>query len=337
MRRLITTLAITASLGFAAEAAAQTTLRVSNWLPPSHPIVANIIEPWGKMVEEATEGRVKVEVMAAAIGKPPAQFDLVKAGAAEIGYGVHGYTPGRFKLTPIVEGPFLSDSAETLSVAYWRVHEAMLAKADEHAGVHVLSVFTHGPGMIFTASKPVTKIGDTDGLKMRIGGGVVAEVAERLGMVGVQVPSPQVYEVLANGVADGILFPPESVPFFRIDDVVKHGTSVPGGLYNTSFYIVMNQNAWNALSDDDKAAIDKVSGEALSRMAGQAWDAADAAGMKILTEKGVAFVEADDAFIAALSEKLAGVEDGFLAAAEESGIDGQAALEMLRAEIAAAK
>lgn len=337
MRRLITTLALAASLGFTTEAFAQTTLQVSNWLPPSHPILTQIIEPWGKMVEEATAGRVKVEIMAAAIGKPPAQFDLVKAGAAEIGYGVHGYTPGRFKLTPIVEGPFLSNSAEALSVAYWKVYEAMLAKADEHAGVHVLSVFTHGPGMIFTASKPVTKIADAEGLKMRIGGGVVAEVAKRLGMVGVQVPSPQVYEVLANGVADGILFPAESVPFFRIDDVIKHGTSVPGGLYNTSFFIVMNEAAWNALSDEDKAAIDKISGEALSRMAGKAWDAADAAGMKTMTGKGVAFVEADDAFVTALSEKLAGIEDGFLAAAKESGIDGQAALDMLKAEIAAAQ
>lgn len=337
MRRILGTFALTAALGLGltAPSSAETTLRVSNWLPPSHPIVRDILEPWGKQVEEATGGNVKVEIMASPIGKPPAQFDLIKSGAADVGYGVHGYTPGRFKLTPIVEGPFLSDSAEALSVAYWKVHEQMLAKADEHQGVKVLTVFTHGPGAIFTTGKPVKTVADANGLKMRIGGGVVAQIAERLGMVGVQAPSPQVYEILSNGVADGILFPAESVPFFRIDEVLKYGTTVPGGLYNTSFFVVMNEGTWNGLSDEDKAAIDKVSGEAMARLAGQAWDTADAAGNKTMAEKGLEIAPADDAMTAELAEKLDGINQGFLDAAKASGIDGEAALEMLRGEIAA--
>lgn len=341
MRRIISGLlgaglGIAAVLGVTAAAHAQTTLRVSNWLPPSHPIVRDILAPWGQQVEKATQGRVKVEIMAAPIGKPPAQFDLVKSGAADIGYGVHGYTPGRFKLTPVVELPFLSDSAEALSVAYWRLHSETLAKAREHDGVHVLTVFAHGPGQIYTTKKPVTKIEDADGLKMRIGGGVVAEVAKRLGMVGVQAPSPQVYEILSNGVADGILFPAESVPFFKIDGIVRYGTSVPGGLYNTSFFVVMNQATWDGLAAADKAAIDGVSGEAMARLAGKAWDAADAAGTAAMKQKGVTFATADKAFTDALAVRLKGVEDGFVAAAKEAGIDGAGAIAALKADVAAA-
>ena len=338
MRRIVSGLLgaglVAAALGLAGAAHAQTTLRVSNWLPPSHPIVRDILAPWGQQVEKATGGRVKVQIMASPIGKPPAQFDLVKSGAADIGYGVHGYTPGRFKLTPVVELPFLADSAEALSVAYWKLHASTLAQAKEHDGVHVLTVFSHGPGMIYTTKKPVAAIADTDGLKMRIGGGVVAEVAKRLGMVGVQAPSPQVYEILSNGVADGILFPAESVPFFKIDTIVRHGTSVPGGLYNTSFFVIMNQATRDKLSAEDKAAIDGVSGEAMARLAGRAWDAADAAGMKVMAEKGVTFTKADAAFTAALEAKLAGIEDGFLAAAKDAGIDGKAAIAALKADIA---
>ena len=329
-------LGIAVSLGLAAGAQAETTLKVSNWLPPSHPIVRDILKPWGEQVEAATKGSVKVEIMAAPIGKPPAQFDLIRSGAADIGYGVHGYTPGRFKLTPVAELPFLSDTAEALSVAYWKLHASTLAKAGEHDGVHVLTVFTHGPGMIFTSKTPVAEIAATEGLKMRIGGGVVAEVAKRLGMVGVQAPSPQVYEILSNGVADGILFPAESVPFFKIDTIVKHGTSVPGGLYNTSFFVVMNQASWDRLSAAEKAAVDGVSGEAMARLAGKAWDAADAAGMKTMAGKGVAFVTADKAFAGALTARMAGIEDGFLAAAKDAGIDGKAAIAQLKADVAAA-
>ncbi|MHC5655547.1 TRAP transporter substrate-binding protein [Stappia sp. ICDLI1TA098] len=337
MRKFLAMLAGVAALGLATSASAETTLRVSNWLPPSHPIVKDILAPWGEQVAEATNGRVKVEIMASPIGKPPAQFDLIRSGVADVGYSVHGYTPGRFKLTPLVEGPFLSDSAEALSVAYWRVQEAMLSKANEHDGVKLLTVFTHGPGMIYTTKKEVASLDDLSGLKMRIGGGIVSEVASRLGMIGVQAPSPQVYEILSNGVADGILFPAESVPFFRIDEVIRHGISVPGGLYNTSFFVIMNRDSWNRLSDEDKAAIDKVSGEAMARLAGKAWDAADAAGTKTMLDKGVTLAAADDAMTAAIVEKLEGINDGFLAAAKAAGIDGKAALDMLRAEVAAAK
>ena len=320
--------------GAISTAEAQTTLRVSNWLPPSHPIVRDIITPWGEAVAEETGGRVEIEVMQAPIGKPPAQYDLIQGGAADIGYGVHGYTPNRFELTTIAELPFLSDSAEDLSVAYQRVYDEMLAGAGEHEGVKVLAVFTHGPGAIYTTGEATTELADVEGKKMRVGGGLANMVAERLGMVPVSAPSPEVYEILANGVADGILFPAESVPFFKIGSVLEHGTSVPGGLYNTSFFIIMNQDSWNALSEEDQAAIEKVSGEALARRAGAAWDAADAAGIEKMEAEGIALIEADEAFTAEIQDKLEGIDSVFLDAAEAKDIDGEAALQMLKDEVA---
>ena len=311
-------------------ASAQTVFTVSNWLPPSHPIVRDIVIPWGEAVAKATDGRVTIDVMAAPIGKPPAQYDLVRDGAADIGFGVHGYTPNRFTLTSIAEVPFLSNSAEALSVAYQNVFDEYLAPADEHEGVHLLAVWTHGPGNIYTVSAPVTSVADLDGRKMRIGGGLANLVAAELGIVGVSAPSPQVYEILANGVADGILFPSESVPFFKIDTIVRYGTEIPGGLYNTSFFMVMNEDSWEGLSQEDRAAIDSVSGVELARRAGKAWDAADAAGRETMTASGVTLATADDAFMADLKEKLKGMDQGFLDAAAAKGIDGAAALAKLR-------
>ncbi|MEM7693807.1 MAG: TRAP transporter substrate-binding protein [Pseudomonadota bacterium] len=311
-------------------AAADTTLRVSNWLPPSHPIVADIIVPWGAAVEEATEGRVTVEVMAAPIGRPPAQYDLVRDGAADIGFGVHGYTPNRFGLTTIAELPFLGDSSEKLSVAYQEVHDEFFADANEHRGVKLLGVFVHGPGGIYTVGDAVTSMADAEGKKMRVGGGLANMVATRLGFVPISAPAPQVYEILSNRVADGILFPPESVPFFKIDTVLKNGTAVPGGLYNTSFFMIMNEASWDGLSDEDKAAIDALSGTALAARAGRAWDAADAAGRERMEAAGITLIEASDAFQAEISEALEGVESIFLDAAADKGVDGAAALAAIR-------
>ena len=47
---------------------AQTTLTVSSWVPPTHAIVADMIVPWGQEIESATAGRVKLRLLAKAVG-----------------------------------------------------------------------------------------------------------------------------------------------------------------------------------------------------------------------------------------------------------------------------
>ncbi|WP_366657172.1 TRAP transporter substrate-binding protein [Fodinicurvata sp. EGI_FJ10296] len=321
--------------GLSAGAAGAETLRVANWLPPSHPIVRDMVQPWAANVEEATEGRVTVDILDAPLGPPPAHFDMAADGIADVTFGVHGYTPGRFTLTQMVEVPFLGDSAEALSVAYWRVHEEHLAEANEHEGVQVLGVFTHGPGHIFNTVQPVEAVEDLDGMKLRVGGGIVSQVADLLNVVTVPAPSTETYELLSNGVADGILFPHESVPFFNLEGVLEYGTIVPGGLYNTSFFFVMNADRFDALSAEDQEAIMSVSGEDFSRMAGRAWDEADAAGLEAIEEAGIEMITASDAMIDSLRETLSPVEEGLVESMNEAGVDGGAALEMFRAEVEA--
>jgi len=151
-------LATAAGLALAAPSQAQTTLNFSIWVPPTHPIYAGMVGPWAEQVAKATDGRVKINILPKPLGGPPQHFDLARDGVADVMYTVHGYTPGRFVLTKVVELPFLGDNAEAMSVAYWRVHEKYFAKANEHQGVKVLGVFTHGPGLIFTANKPVKSL-----------------------------------------------------------------------------------------------------------------------------------------------------------------------------------
>jgi len=72
MKKVLAGLAIAAGL-FASTgvASAQTTLRVANWLPPSHPLVSDIIKPWIEDVNKATEGRVVLELLTSPLGPPP--------------------------------------------------------------------------------------------------------------------------------------------------------------------------------------------------------------------------------------------------------------------------
>lgn len=335
MNRLFTALA-GAALGavlVSSAARAETVWTLSSWLPPTHPIVADMIVPWAENVKKATEGRVRVEILAKGLGHPRVHFDIARDGLADVTYSVHGYTPGRFPLTKLVEFPFLADDAETLSVAYWRIHQQHLDKANEHDGVKLLSVFTHGPGAIHS-KKQIKSAADMKGVKYRIGGGVVAEVATALETVPLLKPASENYELLSTGVADGTLLPLESIKSFNITRLVPHTTIVPGGLYNVSFFLVMNPAKFNALSPADQKAVMDVSGEAFAKLAGKAWDAADAEGLAAMKEAGNTVITADEAFVKEIAERTKNLE---VVWAEEVkakyGIDGAAVLAALREEV----
>ncbi len=337
MRNFKLTLLIAAALqlGAASVAKAETTLTMSSWLPPKHVIVSEMMVPWAEAVEKATEGRVKIKVLPKALGKPPAHFDIAREGTADLSYGIHGYQPGRFVLNSVVEFPFLGNDGEAISTAYWRVYEKHLAKADEHKGVKVLGLFTHGPGQIMNTKKPINSIADLKDMKMRIGGGNIKEISSNFGIAQMFMPAPEVYEALSRGVADGVFFPLEAIDGFKLEKIMKHVTTIEGGLYNTSFFFVMNGAKWESLSDEDKAAIDSVSGEAFAQMAGKAFQLRDIAGMEKFKANGGEVVVASPEMLAEIEGHTAKVADGWIARANELGVDGEAALADLRAEIKA--
>jgi len=318
------------------QAFAQTTWKFSNWVPTTHPMTVDVFVPWGKAVEEATKGRVKVQFLSP-LGGPPAHFDLVKDGVADVGFSVNSYTSDRFALAEGVELPFLAPDARTADIAYWRTYKKFFEGADEYKGVHLLTVWTHGPANIFTRNKEIKTAADLAGLKIRVPGGLANEIGKDLSTVPVFAPASQAYDVISKGVADGIFFPTESVYSFKIGPAIKYALEVPNGLYRAAHYIVVNQTKWDALSDEDKKAIDAVSGEVLTASAGKMWDKADAEGKDALTKGGTSFSTASPELMAELHSKLDHMTADWIAKAGKKNVDGKAALAYFTEQVQALK
>jgi len=315
-------------------ASAQVVLTASTWVPPTHALTEAQKE-WCGLLEQKTAGKVKCNLLPRPVSAPPGTFEAVKNGLADLSFTVHGYTPGRFVMGQMVEFPFMGNSPEVTSVAYQRIYARYPAFATEHQGVKVLAVFTHGPGIIFNTKHPIAKVEDLAGLKFRVGGGMVNEIGKSLGMNVTLKPSTESYELLSTGVMDGTLFPAESVEGFKIDKVIKHATTFPGGLYNTSFLFMMNQAKFDALPADAKKAVEELSGEFAARLMGRAWDKVDRRGMAFMQAAGVQFVKADAGFVKAVKDKTASLEDTWAKAAEAKGLkDAKKVLAEYRAEIA---
>jgi len=323
--------------GCALSAHAQVTLTVSSWLAPTHTL-SQTQARWCEDVTKATSARVKCNILPKPVVGPGGTFDAVRDGLADVSYSVHGYTPGRYVLTQMVELPFGGDSPEATSVAYQRVYDKYLSKLNEHKGLKVLAVFTHGPGIVFNTKRPINSLADMQGLKFRVGGGMVNDVGKALGVNVTLKPAPESYELLSSGVMDGVLFPAESIESFKLEKLVKYRTNFPGGLYNTSFAFVMNEGTWNKISKADQEAITKLSGEAAARAFGRGWDAVDRRGSAFMQANGVQVTNASQAFVDDVRTKTASLEQKWVADAKAKGLaNAEQVLKEYRAEVAKLK
>ena len=302
-------------------AAAQTTLTMSSWVPPSHHLTTVVLKGWADQVENATQGRVKFQMLPKAPAAPPGTFDAVRDGLVDVSYVTASYTPARHILPLLAELPGAGASAEINSVAFSRIHWKYFQPTGEYKGVKLLSVFTHGPGQMFT-KKPIGTLADLKGLKIRTGGGVAESVAKALGASAFVKPAPESYELLNSGVADGVFFPLESIASFKLESVLEQATLFPGGMYSSSFGFFMNEGKWNKLSKADQDAITSVSGEAHARFAGKSWDAADQIGLASLKKANVKIVEANPAMAKEVADRSAPIIQDWIKKATAKGVDG---------------
>ncbi len=324
------TAAVALGLALSSSVMAQSVMRVASWLPPTHPQNAVVLPTWGKWIEEATEGRVKMEIEYG-MGHPKTMFDLVEDGVVDASWTVHGYVPGRFKLTESVELPNLQADAEAASVALWRINNKYYKPANEHEGLIVAGLFTHGPGQIHLAD-PITSLADLKGKKIRLGGAIQWKVGERLQVTAVGAPAPKVYEMMQQGVVDGVFIPTGEQKTLRLNEVTKQLVLLPGGLYVNSFAMFLNPDFMQGLSEKDREAIMAVSGEKLSALAGRAWDAGDVIGLQTARDAGVEIldVKKGDPMDLEYQALIKGIDEEYLESVKDRNVDAETALKELR-------
>ncbi len=313
------------------------TLRYNRWLPPTHDIDNKVFKPWFAEVARVTGGRVKIEFTTSSLGPLTRQYELATSGVADVTFGSQSLTPGRFPLAEMLELPFLGNSAEAVSVAYWRVYKKYFEKKNPYKGTKLLGLSGLAPYGVQTVGKPIASIASFSGVKLRAAGKHLADVVRALKAVPVSASVTQLHDLYSKGIIDGGLGNDDQIRSFRLAKYIKHRTVVPGGISNYATFVVMNARKWASLSEADRAAIEKISGEALARSLGRVIDQSAALGEKQMIQAGAKTVVVKGAFLANLKSTLAVFETRWIAKATNEGVDAAAALKMLRSEAAAYK
>lgn len=321
------------TVGLAQAAIADTTLALSSWLPPRHPIVVNAIKPWAKEVSKVTDGRVTVRVLAKPLGPPPAHYDMAAEGIADITYGLHSFTTDdRFTRSRIGQFSFIGDDAVSGSKAFWNVYAGTLEAQKEHEGTKLLGLFVHGPGIFHNNQRKIESTDDLAGLKIRVPGGYISDLMSDLGATTLFMSSGEVYEKLSRGVIDGVTFTYEALTAFKLTDDLKYSMKVPGGIYNTTWFLVMNEGKWDEISEADQAAIEAISGSAFAERVGAAWNEADEKAIAKIKAAGIEIYDAPAGVLDAVKAAAATHEAAWADKIAADGYDGAAALQELRAQ-----
>ncbi|MCK0121240.1 LysM peptidoglycan-binding domain-containing protein [Loktanella sp. F6476L] len=266
---------------------------------PPFIINSGIVDAYLAEIAEVTEGRVTFVDPEVMNRDHAAQLDLVTSGAVDATYALNSHLAGSHPLLQLSMEPMFGGSAEQTAVSMWRLHEDYLAKADYFPEAELLGFIASPAAHIWRdesmpvvagegiAAKNDYAIPYFDGLDTRGPAAMRAEVADWTATYEATHDNDPTF-FLAHGaaIALGIWNEESTVSVMEVDN----------GLYTPTFSVVMSNDAWAQISDEDQAAIREVSGEALAHRSA-AWDDFDNSFRSRMLDLGLNFAKADKALL----------------------------------------
>jgi TRAP-type C4-dicarboxylate transport system, periplasmic component len=325
---LVLSLAVVAGCGQKAASTEKVELKLAHFFPATHPAEKELIQPWAKAVEEATEGRVKItSYPGQTLMQADAVYDGVVKGSADLGLSCFSYNRGSFPVSEVFELPGITYvNSKAASKVAWEGIKQLNPK--EVQDTKLMMVFTTGPGDLFT-KLPVRTLGDLKGLELRATG-LSAKTLAALGATPVAMAQSEAYEALLKGVVKGNLGPIEVLQGWKQAEVTKYLTLTPF-LYNNLFYITMNQDKWNSISPKDQKAIETVNQKFFDEVAIGLWDKQNEAALKYaVEEKGMEVINLTKEEQEKWINLVKPLQDTFVTQMNEKGLKGQEILDTVK-------
>ncbi len=276
---LTCSLVVGPSAGFTEE------LKIAHFMSPKHPMDRFLMRPWAKEIAKITNNDLTARIYPGGeLGKGPrAQFKRAVDGIADITFGLQGYTSKQFPRTTLIELPAVAPDGIVATKRLWDIYDRYLAV--EYKRVKTLAIWGAESPILMTKNKPIRKISDIKGLKIRTPSKGQAGLIKALGATPVAMPVTRMYNALNTGVVDALMVPPSVIISFKIGEVAKYYTTgLPFG--RSPFFLLMNLPKWESLSASQKAAINKTTGQGLSLKGAKFYEKAGAKGLKSVSKGG---------------------------------------------------
>lgn len=286
------TLAISIVFGLTGSVLAQdvVTLKFGSHLAVN---ATGVVQGANVLMEEAknkSNGKVTFEFYPSEqAGKALQMFDLVRAGAVDVGTVSTAYVSSdKLPLMGVLEIPGIGGNTCSVVKAMFSLGlpgGAIFESDLKPAGVRVLAYFPYPAFGPAASTKPITKVDDLKGLKLRNAGGLMELAVQKIGGTPVKMPTPEIYQSLSRGTIDGVMYPFITVKDYNLNSVANYAATgysfgTPGDL------TVISERRFQSLDKEQQEAL-TVAGKSASEHWCQFLDTAEAEAMEAMRSAGM--------------------------------------------------
>ena len=295
------------------------------------------IERLGELLNEKTNGEFTLNISYGGLSKNKENLDGISIGAFEMAQFCAGYHRDKNRVVTVLELPFLGVENLEQEVAVSNAVYAHPAATEEMAQWNAKLLMTSPMPQynLVGTGEPRDTLAEFDGMRVRATGGL-GQAFKSVGGVPTSVTATEAYQAMESGVVDTVAFAQHAhLSFGTINQADWWTANLNPGTVNCP--VVVNIDAYEALSDEHRAALDSSVPEALDHYLEnygkllERWDA-------VLAEKGVQKVEIADAVIAEFRAKAADpIRDQWISDMEAQGLPGQELYDLVMNTLADAK
>lgn len=252
----------------AAPALAAETWKYYSVVGSSHELAQGLIAAFGR-IEKRTNGQLKIQFVH--YGETPHKateaLQLISDRLVQMSEWIPAYTTGTYPILGAPGLPFLlpelRDTAETAAAAdrAWASpamkaqHGAIVAKQ----GGRTIGSYYYEP-MNFYFAKPVRKIGDFSGRRVRVFSPEQSTLMRELGATPVSMTSAEVYSSLQRGLIEGLITSSGGITGLKWHEQLKSVLTTNLMMVRTD--MLVGESAINGLPKDVRAVLEEEMGTA---------------------------------------------------------------------------
>ncbi|TDP74518.1 TRAP transporter substrate-binding protein [Roseateles toxinivorans] len=217
---------------------------------------------FAEVVKAKSGGRIEVQVAPSAqLGDDAAMVTAMRTGALDMSANSQGAVANAVPEYAAFGMPFLfSSAAQAFKVLDGPLGKELSDKSAEK-GLVVLGYWDNGIRHMTNSKRPITKVEDMKGLKMRTPPDtVLVDIMQSLGAEAQQIKFAELYVALQQGVVDGQENPLVNIHASKLYEVQKHLALTSHMFQMTPF--LMGKRSWDRLSEADRKAVTEAAAEA---------------------------------------------------------------------------
>ena len=305
-RVALRTIVIASALASASFAAAQDVkeraikLALANTAESAHGVGAR---RFAEIVDQKSGGKIKVRIYAGgSLGGEAVVASSMQGGTVEMSMMGPGILTGMNKDFGIFDTPFLfNDAKEADAVMDGPVGQKLLDKLPEK-GLIGLSYWDHGFRVLTNSRRPVAKMEDIQGLKVRVQQiPVFIDAFTALGANPVPMPFTELYTALETKAVDGQENPFVSIEVTKFYEVQKYASNTRHAY--SPLLVLVSKRFWDELSADERKILQDAATET-KPFERETSRAMDAKAMAELKSKGMTITEISAEERARMRDKL---------------------------------